>query len=168
MITNHLKYFDSLTPASTVELGGSVTTGPNASGRGGRTNLEGVDFTYKWKPAREGLYRSLTWMSEALLSQKSQPQGPTVNSWGAYSSLEYQFARQWSAFARLDYSEFPDDSRSKQVAGATGLTFLQSEFCFWRFEYKHTRAEGSLAGRDSDELWLQLDFGIGPHRAHKY
>ncbi len=168
MFTNHLKYFDNLTQATTAELGGSVATGANGDGRGGRTTLEGIDFTVKWKPQREGLYKGLTWMSEALLSQKDQPDGTTVCSWGAYSSLEYQFARQWRAFARLDFSEFPDDSQSRQIAGATGLTFMQSEFCYWRFEYKHTSAQGPLAGQDRDELWLQLDFGIGPHQAHKY
>jgi hypothetical protein len=168
MFTNHVKYFDNLTKASTGELGGSVATGANGDGNGGRTTLEGVDFTYKWKPPQEGLYKTLTWQSEALLSQKDQACGGTVDSWGAYSSLEYRFARQFRAFARWDYSEFPDDAHSKQLGGAVGLTYDMSEFCYWRFEYKHTSAQGPLAGQDRDELWLQLNFGIGPHQAHKY
>ena len=168
MFTNHLKYFDNLTPTTTAELGGSVATGANGDGSGGRTTLEGVDFTVKWKPPGQGLYKSLTWQSEAIISQKDLPEGAAVNSWGAYSSLEYQFARQWAAFVRLDFSEFPDDARSKQIGGAVGLTYHMSEFCYWRLEYKHTDAQGALAGQDRDELWLQLNFGIGPHQAHKY
>ena len=45
MFVNHLKYFDNLTEATTAELGGSVATGANGDGGGGRTTLEGVDFT---------------------------------------------------------------------------------------------------------------------------
>jgi hypothetical protein len=168
MFTNHVKYFDNLTPATTAELGGSVATGANGDGSGGRTTLEGADLTIKWKPPGQGLYKALTWQSEVILSQKDRPDGATVSSWGAYSSLEYQFARQWRAFARWDYSEFPDDAQSKQLGGAVGLTYDMSEYCYWRFEYKHTSAQGPLAGQDRDELWLQLNFGIGPHQAHKY
>ena len=168
MFTNHVKYFDNLTPATAMELGGSVATGANGNGSGGRTTLEGVDLTLKWKPVREGLYKALTWQSEAIVSQKDQPGGTTVNSWGAYSSLEYRFALQWRAFVRLDYSEFPDDANSKQLGGAVGLTYDMSEYCYWRLEYKHTNAQGPLAGQDRDELWMQLNFGIGPHQAHKY
>ena len=47
------------------------------------TNLEGVDVTYKWRPAQQGLYRSLTWMNELLLSQKEQEAEDTVDSYGA-------------------------------------------------------------------------------------
>lgn len=170
MLVNHLKYFDDLSTSTTMELGGSVATGDNGSkGPGGsRTTLEGMDLTFKWRDPRQGLYRSVTWMTEALLSQKDQPDAGAVNSWGAYSSLEYQFARQWSAFVRWDYSQMPDDASSRQHAGSVGVTYAQSEFCFWRVAYKRTAASGPLAGDGQDELWLQLDMGIGPHRAHKY
>jgi len=169
MFVNHLRYFETLSQASTLELGASHVTAPNDAGHGGsRTHVEGLDITYKWRPPREGLYKSLTWQTEALFSQKDQPDGSSEDAWGAYSSLEYQFARQWSAFTRWDYSQFPDDAGSHEHAGSVGVTFAQSEFCFWRLSYKFTDASGPLAMRDRSEVWLQLNIGLGPHRAHKY
>ncbi len=169
MYVGHLKNFFDLNNASTLELGGSVATGENAATGGGhQTTLEGVDVTYKWRPAQQGLYQSLTWMNELLLSQKEQGAAGTVDSHGLYSSLEYQFSRRWSAFGRYDYSQLPDDEDSHVNAGSAGLTFAQSEFAFWRVQFTHAEGDGALAPSSRNELSLQLNFGIGPHRAHQY
>jgi hypothetical protein len=170
MYVTHLKNFFDIDNDSTIEVGGSFATGANASTGGGhRTNLGGLDLTYKWRPAQQGLYKSLTSMNELLFSQKEQGAEETVKSHGLYNSLEYQFSRRWSVFGRYDYSQFPDDSKSHENAYSAGLTFRQSEYCFWRVQYRHTQAEGgSTTDNRRDELFLQLNFGIGPHRAHPY
>jgi len=169
MYVTHLKNFFDLSSDSSLEVGGSLAAGPNAAaGDEHWTSLEGVDVTYKWRPAKRGLYRSLTWMNELLLSQKDEGAGDTVDSYGLYSSLEYQFSRRWSAYGRYDHSQFPDDSRSYENAFSPGLTFRQSEFAFWRLQYTHTEGKGTSSMGDRDELFLLLDFGIGPHRAHQY
>jgi cell division protein FtsB len=165
----HLKNFFDLDRQSTLEVGGSFAAGPHTDhGSNRRTYLEGVDLTYKWRPAQQGLYQSLTWMNEVLLSQRQQGQGETVDSAGLYSALEYQFDRRWSVFGRYDYSQFPDDDDSHEHAFSPGLTFRQSEYAFWRLQYTHTEGAGSSSSGRRDELFLQLDFGIGPHRAHAY
>jgi len=169
MYVGHLKNFFDLTSASSLEVGGSVATGANAArGEDHRTNLEGIDLTYKWRPPQQGLYRSLTWMSEVLLSQKEQGAEDPVDSYGCYSSLEYQFSRRWSAFGRYDYSQFPDDNEAHENAYTGGLTFAQSEFAFWRAQFTHTDGGGAEVPGSRNEFFLQLDFGIGPHRAHQY
>lgn len=169
MYVTHLKNFFELDRSSTIEVGGSFATGENAATGSNRTYLEGVDLTYKWRHPQQGLYKSLTWMNELLLSQKEQGAADTVDSYGWYSSLEYQFNRRWSVFGRYDYSQFPDDNKSRENAYSAGLTFRQSEFCFWRLQYEHTVPKGSLTtDKKRDELFLQLNFGIGPHRAHQY
>jgi hypothetical protein len=169
MYVTHLKNFFDIDRQSTLEAGGTFVTGPNADNvPDHQTYLEGVDLTYKWRPAQQGLYKSLTWMSELLLSQRQQGAGDTVDSYGWYSSLEYQFDRRWSAFVRYDYSQYPQSNNSSENAVSPGLTFRQSEYAFWRLQYTHTEGQGSLASGSRDELFLQLDFGIGPHRAHAY
>jgi len=169
MYVGHLKNFFDLTSDSSLEVGGSVATGANAAtGDEHWTNLEGMDVTYKWRPAQQGLYRSLTWMSELLLSQKGQGDENTVDSLGGYSSLEYQFARRWSVFGRYDYSQFPDDRGSHENGYTGGLTFAQSEFAFWRAQFTHIDGDGPSTVGSRNEFFLQLDFGIGPHRAHAY
>jgi len=168
----HLKNFFDLNEESTLELGTSLATGPNDDGHGkNRTTLEGIDLTYKWRPLKEGLYKSVIFQNEVLFSQKDNvvyeegADPKQVNSWGAYSSLQYQFAKRWSAFGRYDFSEFPDYANRHDNAYSTGLTFAQSEYCFWRLQFKHTDRDYA---KDSNEVWLQCNFGLGPHRKHEY
>ena len=160
----HLKNFFDISEASTLESGLTYAGGPNDPGGSNITNLEGLDFTYKWRSPKEGLYKSFTSQTEFLFSQR-EGEEVDVDSWGMYSSLQYQFAKRWSCGLRYDYSEFPQDNTSHEVALSPVITFAQSEFAFWRLQYKHTDRN---FGDDVDEIWLQLNFGMGPHRAHKY
>ncbi|MFZ0034408.1 MAG: hypothetical protein WAK60_05415 [Sedimentisphaerales bacterium] len=169
MYVTHLKNFFDLNKDSSIELGGSFATGDNANTGGGhRTNVEGLDLTYKWRDPQYGLYKSLTWMNELLFSQKEEGFEDTVNAHGFYSSLEYQFSRRWSIFGRYDYTQFPDSSSLHENSYTTGLTFRQSEFMFWRLQFEHTNGENFAGDVDRNELWLQLDFLIGLHPAHQY
>jgi len=158
-----------LSDTTTLELGGTVATAPNDNGHGGnRTWLEGVDLTMKWRPLEEGLYKGLAWQSELLLSQKDTDEGE-IDTWGAYSSLEYQFDRRWKTALRYDYSEFPDFENFRERGISTYLTFMQSEYVFWRLGYMFVdRNFHDPEEEDEHIFWVQLDFGLGPHRAHAY
>jgi hypothetical protein len=170
MYVTHLNNFFDLDKTSTAELGGSFATGTNGTGNSGnpQTHVEGLDFTYKWRPEQEGLYKSVTWMSEVLLNQKDQSSGDTIDAYGWYTSLEYQFDRRWSVFGRYDYTEYPDSSSLHENSCSTGLTFRQSEFMFWRLQFEHTTGENYAGNVDRNQLFLQADFLIGQHPAHKY
>jgi len=170
MYVTHLKNYFDLNKDSSLELGGSFATGTNGTGNGGNptTNVEGLDLTYKWKPYGQGLYKSVTWMSELLFNQKEEGDDGTVNSHGWYSSLEYQFARRWSLFGRCDYTQYPDSSSLHEHSYSAGLTFRQSEFMFWRLQYEHTNGENYAGNVDRNQIFLQADFLIGLHPAHKY
>lgn len=165
----HAKNLFELSDSTTFELGGSVATAPNDDGHGGsRTWLEGIDLTVKWRPPEEGLYKGLTWQTEALFSQKDTEEGKE-DTWGMYSSLEYQFARRWKASARYDYSEFPDYEKYHEHGYSAYLTFMQSEYVFWRLGYMFVdRNFSDPVEEDEHLLWVQMDFGLGPHRAHQY
>lgn len=174
----HLKFFHDINEESSLELGTSLMTGSNDDGLGrfgtNMTTLEGVDITYKWRPLQQGLYKSLTFQNELLFSQHDRPylddgvsivDAKCIDSWAAYSSLAYQFAKRWTAFGRYDFAEYPVDASSRENAYSAGITFAQSEYCFWRIQFKHTNRN---LDKDSNEVWLQCDFGLGPHRKHEY
>ena len=168
MYVAHLKDFFELNKTSTLEVGGSFATANNNSNENTRTNVEGLDLTYKWRPSGQGLYKSITWMNELLFSQRQQDSGDTVNAHGGYSSLEYQFSRRWSIFGRYDFTQFPDDSSLHENSYSAGLTFRQSEFMFWRLQFEHTEGKNFAGDVDRNELFLQADFLIGQHPAHRY
>jgi hypothetical protein len=165
----HLKMFTDLDKESTLEWGLSGAVMPRSQLPGsGTTAVEGLDLTYKWRPQKEGLYKSFKWITEVLASQRTVD-GRAANAFGFYTAPEYQFARQWSAGLRVDYSQEPDDTRKHTTAAAAYLTFWQSEYCYWRFGYQVSRSNLPDTGSGIDHmLFLQLDFTLGPHPAHKY
>ncbi len=165
----HYKDFFELSDASTLEAGFSFATAPNDEGHGGnRTMVEGLDLTYKWKPPEAGLYKSFLWQSE-LLAAQADLIGGQETSWGMYTAVDYQFARRWTVGALYDYSQLPYSSSSHEHAYSAFLTFIQSEFLYWRLGYRFTDRNFPVCGNENEhEIFLQCNFGIGPHRAHKY
>jgi hypothetical protein len=162
----HWSNFFELSAASSLAIGASYTTGPSDpdNTRLG-TTLWGADLTYKWRPPQEGLYKSLWWQSEGYWSSRDLAEGESVNAWGMYSSLTYQFQQRWSAGLRYDYVQDPLDNALRQRQWVADVTLSPSEFQFWRLEFRH----GTSNFNDSEnQWWLQYDAGIGPHRAHKW
>jgi hypothetical protein len=160
----HAKTFFDLSGESTLELGASAAAMPQSDSGNGVT-VEGLDLTYKWRPQEKGLYHSFRWMTEVLSSQRGTADGRT-NSFGFYTAPEYQFARQWAVGTRLDYAQDPDNSALHTQGAGVFLTFMQSEYCYWRLGYEATtRNDGSGV---SHGLMLQLNISLGPHPAHKY
>lgn len=165
----HLKNFLDLSEASTLEAGLSFATAPNDEGHGGnRTYVEGFDLTYKWRPPQTGLYRSFLWQTEVLAAQADLIGGQET-TWGMYTAADYQFARRWSVGTRYDYSQMPYSSSRHEHGLSAYLTFMQSEYLFWRLAYQYTDRNFRVHGdKREHEVFLQCNFGLGPHRAHKY
>ena len=165
----HLKNFLDLSPASTFEAGLSFATAPNDEGHGGnRTMVEGLDLTYKWRPPERGLYKSLLWQTEFLAAQADLI-GGQESTWGMYTAVDYQFARRWSVGTRYDYSQMPYSCSLREQGPSAYLTFLQSEYLYWRLGYQYTDRNFRVEGdKREHEVFLQTNFGLGPHRAHKY
>lgn len=161
----HLKNFFDLTQNATLEIGLAGMTGVSDSSGNQRTFIEGIDLTYRWKPLRYNRFRSFTLQSELLLSQREQPNGTTVKSFGFFSFLEYQISRSWFLGTRLDYSQFPDTNELNQKAISGLLTFWPSEFQTLRLQYQHTTGDNVEI---DNQILLQWFFVIGAHGAHPY
>ncbi|MEW5806763.1 MAG: hypothetical protein AB1756_05395 [Acidobacteriota bacterium] len=163
----HLKNYWDISENASIEVGLSGMTAPNGGEGKQRTTLEGLDVTFKWRPLREGLYKSFLWQTEVLFCQKGLPDSERADSWGAFMAWTYQFARRWSAGVRMDSSAFANhsDLREKEYSGY--ITFAQSEYCFWRAGYAVLSSD--IKEKDGEhQFFLQLNIGIGPHRAHEY
>lgn len=164
-----LKSFRELSPASTLEFGGSFAFGPNDHGHGAhRSMVEGLDLTYRWKPKDNGRYRSFLWQNEVLFAQ-ADIRGGQESTWGMYSAAEYQFARQWKVGLRYDNTQMPFRSSLHEYGYSAYLTFLQSEFLFWRLAY--TIVDRNFRDEDVSDhqrLMLQMNFTLGAHPGHRY
>lgn len=165
----HLKHFFDLSDASTFEAGLSFATAPNDEGHGGnRTMVEGIDLTLKWRPPKRARYKSFLWQTEFLAAQ-ADLRGGQETTWGMYTAADYQFARRWVLGARYDYSQMPYSSSLHEHGYSAYLTFLQSEFLYWRFGYMFTDRNFRVEGdKREHEVYLQCNFSLGPHPAHEY
>jgi hypothetical protein len=93
-----------------------------------------------------------------------------------YSQILWGFKKGWVAGIRGDYvdmqdSKFTDDpDRQSRSRVSADLTWYPTEFSKIRLQYNHDFIDDSffLAGRDVDSVFLQFEFILGAHGAHKF
>lgn len=167
----------------TVLAGVSGAFGPNASGADTDTRLYGLDLFYKWKPRRHSKgFPFVSWQTEWMFRDYQagawggDAENPAVSSQtlrdsGLYSQVSWGFHRGWVASLRGDYvsgadgafGSGPETLERWRVSPA--LTFHPSEFSRLRLQYNRDDREG--LGVDHS-VWLQFEFLLGAHAAHKF
>lgn len=163
--TGHFITFFDINDNSTLELGGSVISGKNDLLGNQRTNIYGVDLTYKWKPLDRGLYKSFTWQSELFLVNKDIGAPEKSNAAGFFSYLTWQIGRRWYISGRYDRAESIETVNDLEEKYVTALTFFPSNFQTVRFQSTTTKES---KGATNTILSFQLNFAIGAHGAHTY
>ena len=128
------------------------------------TRLFGFDATLRYRPLRRAIYKRLLARTELVWSRRRQEAGPAA-AFGAYVSLDYQFARRWFAGARWDQSDRADDPALVDKGGSFLVTYWPSEFSQIRGQYRHTRYAEDIT---ANEVLFQFQFAIGAHGAHTF
>src|SRR5947209_1502620 len=174
-----------LSPTQVALAGVSGAFGSNETGANSQTQIYGADLLYKWKSANaEGGFPFVKWQTEFMYRRfeagrgmnESFPVAETFNDWGLYSQLLWGFKKGWVAGIRGDYldmedSRFTDDlERQTRSRISANLTWYPTEFSKIRFQYNHDfLAENFfLSDRDVDSVFLQFEFILGAHGAHKF
>jgi hypothetical protein len=159
-----LRAYRDITESTNLDLGGSIAYGSNGAAADSKTRLIGTDLTLRYRPLRRSIYTNVIARGEAVWSRREQPTG-TVDAFGAYGYLGYQFARRWTAGVRLDTSERAETAGVRDKGGSFILTYRPSEFSLVRAQYRRT-----TFGQESpaNELLFQFLFAIGAHGAHPF
>src|SRR5205809_118648 len=174
-----------LSPTQVVLAGVSSAFGSNETGANSRTQIYGGDFLYKWKSANaEGGFPFVKWQTEFMYRRfeagrgvnMSFPVAETFHDWGLYSQVLWGFKKGWVAGIRGDYldmedSKFTDDfERQSRSRISANLTWYPTEFSKIRLQYNHDFLYENffLADRDVDSVFLQFEFILGAHGAHKF
>ena len=175
----------NLSETQTVLAGVSGAFGSNETGANSRTQIYGADLLYKWKSARaEGGFPFVKWQTEFMYrrfeagngANDSFPVAETFHDWGLYSQVLWGFKKGWVVGIRGDYvhmqnSEFTDDlDRQSRSRISANLTWYPTEFSKLRLQYNHDFLEENffLSERQVDSLFLQFEFILGSHGAHKF
>jgi len=178
--TWHLKNYKDLNTSTYLEWGLGGLVGWNDPDGHNLTHIETLDFTYDWAPVGREKYRGRTLRGELFWNHREQddfiashkelyPEDATaerhVSSLGSYLYLEETFQRNWKRGLRFDYTELPDRPQAREWGISPYLTFWQSEPTLWRLQFSHYERN---FGPDENVLYLQLDWGMGPHRHETY
>lgn len=172
-----------LTSTQTVLFGASAAFGPNNSGLTARTRIYGADLFWKWKSATamQG-FPFVSLQTEAMVrdydaATRISAANPadtlpseSLKDWGIYSQL------LWGVKPRIvlglrgevvdgDDAAFDADLRARRYRVSPNLTWYPTEFSKLRLQYNYDDREG--IGTDQS-LWLQVEFILGAHAAHKF
>jgi hypothetical protein len=174
-----------LSPTQTVLVGVSGAFGSNETGANSRTQIYAADLLYKWKsPCAEGGFPFVKWQTEAMYRRfeagrgvdQSFPVAETFHDWGMYSQVIWGFKKGWTAGVRGDVlqmqnSAYTDDPTRQSRSRISGdITWYPTEFSKLRLQYNHDFLDGNdfLSSSQADSLFLQFEFILGAHGAHKF
>ncbi len=171
-----------ITDTQTLVGGLSGAFGANDTGPHSRTEIYGADIFWKWKPANaQAGFPFVSWQTEAIYRRfgaGADAFAPTplrsenIKDWGAYSQVLWGFKPRWVTGIRGDYAsgnsdafDSQDQFRGERYRVSPVLTFYPSEFSKLRLQYNYD--QGEHFGTEHS-VWLQLEFLLGAHGAHKF
>jgi hypothetical protein len=181
-----------LSDEQTILLGTSAAFGPNGSGQDSDTQIYGVDLFYKWKPVNHHAgFPFVTWQTEAMYRRYEAGRfvgdvdGDDVADvvprevlcdWGVYSQLSYGFHKGWVASLRGDFVMPTERGKYEKMFGfdsdrdtrwrlSPALTWYPTEFSKIRLQYNY---DHSKHGGSDHSIWIQWEFLLGSHAAHKF
>ena len=158
----HVKNSLDLTPASNLEFGGSWATAiVEEEETRARTNVYGIDVTWRWKPPQFAKYRSAILQAEAIWRNEA---GPPETKFGAFGFAQWQLSRRWYVGARGDWVEPPEEEGTLR-GGQLLIKWFPTEFSQLRLAYERQDPE---EGQALDRLIFQTTFALGPHRPHAF
>jgi hypothetical protein len=163
-----------LSDTQTLLLGASAAFGPNNSGDHANTQIYGADLYWKWRPVNaqagfpfvacqtEALYRRYEAAERATEAAETLP-AETLGDGGAYAQVLWGFTRGWVAGLRGE--AVAGDAGNDRTRVSPNLTWYPTEYSKLRLQYNydHHQIEG-----DDHSVWLQLEFALGAHPAHKF
>jgi hypothetical protein len=167
----------------TLLLGVSGAFGPNNSGDDNRTSLYGLDVYYRWKSATAGQGFPFFSVQAELMgrdydaAQRLSADDPTVtlpaetlDDGGWYAQALWGIRPGLVAGLRAEAvggtsTTFATELRGDRFRLSPNITLYPSEFSKLRLQYNFDDRKG--IGRDHS-LWLQFEFILGAHAAHRF
>jgi hypothetical protein len=172
-----------LTGTQTMLIGASAALGPNNSGTDTKTQVFGGDVYWKWKSARahQG-FPFVSFQTEAMMrkydvSERAGVESPgvmlpaeTLRDKGAYAQVLWGIRPLLVAGFRAETvtgnnASFISETRGERRRFSPNLTWYPTEFSKLRVQYNYDNRKG--IGIDHS-LWVQLEFLLGAHAAHKF
>ncbi len=172
-----------LSDEQVIVAGASAAFGPNETGEHTSTEIYGVDLFWKWKSpnAQEG-FPFVSWQTEGLYQRFGAnanpvtPVGPlaaqNLRDYGFYSQVLWGVKPHWVVGGRGEYAtgnssayDPLDPFRGERYRVSPVVTWYPSEFSKIRLQYNYDHGEFIGA---QNSVWMQVEFLLGAHGAHKF
>lgn len=166
-----LKQFWPLGSDWSLSFGLSGAFGPNATGRGNRSEIYGTDLYLKWRPISYGSYTTVSLETEWLLRRRQVP-GDVLQDVAGYTQVFWRFARRWAAAARYEFSSgvqgdtLDPDEISPEHRVAANVTFWPTEFSRLRLQY--SADVPTWRHEVVHAVFFAVELVAGAHGAHKF
>ncbi|HXC50300.1 MAG TPA: hypothetical protein VN634_05395 [Candidatus Limnocylindrales bacterium] len=167
-----------LTDTQTLVFGASGAFGPNDSGHHTDTEIYGTDLYWKWRPVRaQQGFPFVSSQTELMLRRYEAAEDLSaalphqmLEDYGGYSQLLWGFRMNWVAGLRGEYvtannRSFDVDERGHRTRISPNITWYPTEFSKLRLQYNYDHGQ---AFGDEHSVWLQAEFTLGAHGAHKF
>jgi len=172
-----------LTDTQTLLVGASGAFGPNNSGPDAKTAIFGTDLYWKWKSATAGQgfpfvslqaeYLSRRYDAAARASVEGPPvsvRAETLKDEGAYAQLLWGIRPRVVAGFRGEFvtgnaAALDTPLRTDRSRFSPSMTWYPSEYSKLRIQYNYDHRVGI---GDDHSVWLQFEFLLGAHAAHKF
>ena len=162
----------------TMVVGASGAFGPNGTGPDAMTEIGGVDLLWKWKSPRADkgfpfvkVQAEAMWRNYDAAATATLP-AAVFQDHGAYGQVVWGIKPMWTLGFRYDdtggdVGDDPLDPRfqPRQRAAVEG-TWYMTEYSKLRAQYNYDRRSGGFD--DASSVWLQFEFILGAHAAHKF
>jgi hypothetical protein len=170
----HLRYFRTFSGGHDAELGWSTYFHPSGSGVGAAT-AHGLDFLYRWKPFRQGLYKSFLLGAEYFFAPNvtaefDEENGVLQNDGtpaGYTAFTQWQFNRRVYAGLRYDHTDVLLNPDFQRQSITPYVSYYFSEFLRFRLNYEHRWSD--LAEEDGrNSLFIEMNWIFGSHPPEPY
>jgi hypothetical protein len=173
IVPRYAASFD-LSDTQTLLLGVSGAFGPNGTGEDARTRVLGADVFWKWKPTNA--FRGFPyvrvqaeWMQRRVSTGSESAQ--TFHDRGSYLQVNYGYKAGKVVGLRVDrvagdIGDAQDQALTPRWRISPTFTWFPTEFSKLRLQYNFDRRDAFA--RDEHSVWLQFEFLLGAHAAHKF
>jgi hypothetical protein len=178
IVPRYTASFD-LSDTQTLLVGASAALGPNGTGSQGHTRIYGLDGFWKWKPTNA--FRGFPFLKlqgelmrrnvEVDTSADGLLPRASFADWGGYLQASWGFKPGYVAGLRLDHvggdqAPSPEPDLAERWRISPAFTWFPTEYSKLRLQYNYDRANDFRG--DQQSLWLQVEFLLGAHAAHKF
>ena len=159
----NLRWFKTIKGVNNLEFAWSSYLHPGKRGDVPMTRLHGIDFMYRWKPFRQGEWKSYLLGGEFMFSDRRETTELTRRRpFGGSVFTQWQFDRRKYGGVRWDYTTIVADPTKERKSLTPYLSYYFSEFLRLRLNYEH-RWSDLLTENKRNSVFVELNWLFGSH-----